>query len=198
MGHRNTLNKLCELRREGEGERFKGPRVISSQGANPVIFRKTLERTFNITSKGATRKPRILPNLDILAIPHNLAHSLTKQLNPMPKGGPNVRHARSPGVVKHRGVWEILSFQNAGPYRVRVCVQAPSLVHEDGLISMADGCQAQAFSLFRHSHRFPIYRVAAPVLSSVSLEETTVHFVQLVAFVGEEWFAWHIWEWWTP
>ena len=116
----------------------------------------------------------------------------------MLKGGPNVRHTRSPGVVKHRGVWEILSFQNAGPYRVRVCVQAPSLVHEDRLISMADGCQAQAFSLFRHSHRFPIYRVAAPVLSSVSLEETTVHFVQLVAFVGEEWFAWHIWEWWTP
>ena len=72
------------------------------------------------------------------------------------------------------------------------------MVHEDRLISMTDGCQAQAFSLFRHSHRFPIYRVAALVLSSVSLEETTVHFVQLVAFVGEEWFAWHIWEWWTP
>ena len=99
----------------------------------------------------------------------------------MPKGGPNVRPARSPGVIKHRGVREILSFQNAGPYRVKVSVQAPSLVHEDRLISMADGCQAQAFSLFRHSHRFPIYRVAAPVLYSVSLEETAAHFVQLVA-----------------
>ena len=155
--------------------------MISSQGANPVIFRKTLERTFNITSKGATRKPRILPNLDILAIPHDPAHSLTKQLNPMPKGGPNVRLARSPGVVKHQGVREILSFQNAGPYHVRVCVQAPSLVHEDLLISMTDGCQAQAFSLFRHSHRFPIYRVAALVLSSVPSKETTVNFIQLVA-----------------
>ena len=33
----------------------------------------------------------------------------------------------------------------------------------------------------RHSHRFPIYRVATPVLSSVPPEEATVHFVQLVA-----------------
>ena len=87
-------------------------------------------------------KPRILPNSNILAIPHNPAHALTKQLNPMPKGGPNVRPVRFLGVVKHRGVREILSFQNASPYRVRVCVQAPSLVHEDRLISMADGCQA--------------------------------------------------------
>ena len=46
---------------------------------------------------------------------------------------------------------------------------------------MADGCQAQASSLFRHGHRFPIHRVAALVLSSVPLEETTVHFIQLVA-----------------
>ena len=99
----------------------------------------------------------------------------------MPKGGPNVRHAHSPSVVKHRGVREILSFQNAGPYCVRVCVQAPSLVHEDRLISMADGCQAQATSLFRRSHSFPIYRVVTPVLSSVPLEETATHFVQLVA-----------------
>ena len=65
----------------------------------------------------------------------------------MPKGDPNVRPMHSPGVVKHRGVREILSFQNAGPYRVKVCVQAPSLVHEDRLISMADGCQAQASNL---------------------------------------------------
>ena len=99
----------------------------------------------------------------------------------MPKGDPNVRPVHSPDVVKHRGVREILSFQNAGPYRVKVYVQVPSLVHEDRLISMADGCQAQASNLFRHSHRFPIYRVAAPVLSSVPPEETTVHFVQLVA-----------------
>ena len=77
MGHRNTLNKLFELRRKGEGERFKGPRVIILQGANPAIFRKTLEWTFNITSEGATRKPRILPNSDVLAILHNPAHSLT-------------------------------------------------------------------------------------------------------------------------
>ena len=99
----------------------------------------------------------------------------------MPKGDPNVRPMDSPGVVKHRGVREILSFQNAGPYRVKVYIQAPSLVHEDHLISMADGCQAQASNLFRHSHRFLIYRVVAPVLSSVPPEETTVHFVQLVA-----------------
>ena len=46
---------------------------------------------------------------------------------------------------------------------------------------MADGCQAQASYLFRHSHCFPIYRVAAPVLSSVPPEEVTVHFIQLVA-----------------
>ena len=91
MGHRNTLNKLFELRGEGEGERVKGPRVIRSQGANSAIFRHTLERAFNTTSKGATGKPRVLPNSDILAIPHNPAHSLTKQLNPMSKGGPNVR-----------------------------------------------------------------------------------------------------------
>ena len=181
MSHKNTLKKLFELRREGECERFKGPRVISSQGANPAIFRKTLERTFNIASKDATGKPRILPNSDVLAIPHNLAHSLTLQLDPVPKGDPNVRPTRSPGVVKHRGVQEILGFQNAGPNRVRVCVQAPSLVHENRLISMVDGCQAQASSLFRHSYSFPIYRVAAPVLSSVPPEETTVHFVQLVA-----------------
>ena len=116
--------------------------MISSQGANPAIFRKTLERTFNIASKGATGKPRILPNSDILAIPHNPAHSLTKQLNPMPKGRRNVRPVRSLGVVKHRGVREIFGFQDAGPYRVRVFVKAPSLVHEDRLISMADGCQA--------------------------------------------------------
>ena len=77
MGHRNTLNKLFELMREGEGERFKGPRVISSQGANLAIFRKTLKRTFNITLKGVIGKPRILPNSDILAIPYNPAHSLT-------------------------------------------------------------------------------------------------------------------------
>ena len=140
MGHRNTLNKLFERRREGEGERFKVPRVISSQGGNPALFHQTLERTFNITSKGAMGKPKILPNSDILAIPHNPAHSLTKQLNPKPKGGPTVRPVRSPGVVKHRGVREILSFQNAGSYRVRVSVQAPSLVHEDRLISMANGC----------------------------------------------------------
>ena len=155
--------------------------MIGLQGANPAIFRKTLERAFNIASKGATGKPRILPNLDILAIPHNPAHTLTKQLNPMSKGGPNVRPVRSSGVVKYRGVREIFGFQDAGPYCVRVCVEAPSLVHEDRLISMVDGCQAQASSLFRHGHRFPIYRVATPVLSSVPLEETTVHFIQLVA-----------------
>ena len=177
----NTLNKLFELRGEGEGERFKVPRVISSQGGNPTLFHQTLERTFNISSKGATGKPKILPNSDILAIPHNPAHSLTKQLNPMPKGSPNVRCVCSPSVVKHQGVREILSFQNAGPYHVKVSVQAPSLVHEDRLISMADGCQAQATSLFRHSHSFPIYRVVTPVLSSVPLEETAAHFVQLVA-----------------
>ena len=44
-----------------------------------------------------------------------------------------------------------------------------------------DGCQAQASSLFRHSNRFPIYRVVAPVLSSIPLKETIVHFIQLVA-----------------
>ena len=60
----------------------------------------------------------------------------------MPKGDPNVRPVDSPGVVKHRGVREILSFQNAGPYYVKVYIQALSLVHEDHLISMADGCQA--------------------------------------------------------
>ena len=92
-----------------------------------------------------------------------------------------MRPTRSPGVVKHRGVREILSFQNAGPDRVRVCVQAPSLVHENRLISMVDGCQAQASSLFRHSYRFLIYHVAAPVLSSIPPRETTIHFVQLVA-----------------
>ena len=127
------------------------------------------------------RKPRIFPNSDILAIPHNPAHSLRKQLNPMPKGGPNVRLVHSSGVIKHRGVREIFGFQYTGPYRVRVCVEAPSLVHKDRLISMADGCQAQASNLFRNGHRFPIYRVAAPVLSSVPSEENTVHFNQLVA-----------------
>ena len=134
-----------------------------------------------MASKGAMGKPRILPNSNILAIPHNPAHALTKQLNPMPKGGPNVRPMRSPSVVKHQGVREIFGFQYAGPYHVRVCVEAPSLVCEDRLISMANGCQAQASSLFRHGHRFPIYRVAAPVLSSVPPEKTTVHFIQLVA-----------------
>ena len=99
----------------------------------------------------------------------------------MLKGSPNVRSARSPSVIKHRGVREILSFQNAGLYRVKVSVQAPSLVHEDRLISMADGCQAQATGLFKHSHSFPIYRVVTPVFSSVPLEETAAHFVQLVA-----------------
>ena len=58
----------------------------------------------------------------------------------MPKGGLNVRPVTSPSVVKHRAVREIFGFQYAGPYRVRVCVEAPSLVHKDRLISMADGC----------------------------------------------------------
>ena len=181
MCHRNTLNKLFELRGEGEGERVKGPRVIRSQGANSAIFRHTLERAFNTTSKGATGKPRVLPNSDILAIPHNPAHSLTKQLNPMSKGGPNVRSTRPPGAVKYRGVREIFSFQNASPHRVRVSVQAPGLVHEDRLISVTDGCQAQATSLFGHSQSFPTHRVAAPMVSSVPPEEAAAHFVQLVA-----------------
>ena len=78
LGHRNTLNKLFEMRGEGEGERFKGPRMIRSQGTNSAIFCHILERAFNITSEGATGKPRVLPNSDVLAIPHNPAHSLTK------------------------------------------------------------------------------------------------------------------------
>ena len=105
--------------------------MINSQGANLAIFCKSLERTFNIASKGATRKPRILPNSNILAIPHNPAHALTKQLNPMPKGGPNVRPVRFLGVVKHRGVQKIFGFLDAVPYRVKVCVYVQSMVHED-------------------------------------------------------------------
>ena len=177
----NALNELFELRGEGEGERVKGPRVIRSQGANSAIFRHTLEQAFNITSKGATGKPRVLPNSNILAIPHNPAHSLTKQLNPMSKGGPNVRSTRPLGAVKHRGVREIFSFQNESPCCVGVSVQAPSLVHEDRLIFVTDGCQAQATNLFGHSHSFPTYRVASPMVSSVPPEEVAAHFVQLVA-----------------
>ena len=177
MCHRNALNKLFELRGEGEGERVKGPRVIRLQGANSAIFRHTLERAFNTTSKGATGKPRVLPNLNILTIPHNLAHSLTKQLNPMSKGGPNVRSTCPPGAVKHWRVREIFSFQNASPYRVRVNVQAPGFVHEDRLISVTDGCQAQATSLFGHSHSFPTHRVATPMVFSVPPEEAATHFV---------------------
>ena len=78
LGHRNTLNKLFEMRGEGECERFKGPRMIRLQGTNSAIFCHILERAFNITSEGATGKPRVLPNSDVLAIPHNPAHSLTK------------------------------------------------------------------------------------------------------------------------
>ena len=77
MSHRNTLYKLFKLRWEREDERFKGARVIRSQGADLTIFSMTKEWTLNITPKGAPRKPRILPNLDVLAIPHNPAHSLT-------------------------------------------------------------------------------------------------------------------------
>ena len=78
LGHRNTLNKLFEMRGEVEGERFKGPKMIRSQGTSSAIFRHMMERAFNITSEGATGKLRVLPNSDVLAIPHNPAHSLTK------------------------------------------------------------------------------------------------------------------------
>ena len=77
LSHRDALDKLFKLRREREGERFKGPRVIRSQGADSVVFCMTGERTFNITLKGATRKPRILPKSDVLTIFYNPTHALT-------------------------------------------------------------------------------------------------------------------------
>ena len=78
LGHKNTLNKLFEMMGEGEGERFKGPRMIRAQGTNSAIFRHNLERASNITSKGATGKPGVLPNSNVLAIPHNPAHTFIK------------------------------------------------------------------------------------------------------------------------
>ena len=92
-----------------------------------------------------------------------------------------MRSTRPPGAVKHRGVREIFSFQNASPYHVRVSVQALGLVHKNRLISVTDGCQAKATRLFGHCHNFPTHHVEAPIVFSVPPEEATTHFVQLVA-----------------
>ena len=77
LSHRDALDKLFKLRREREGERFKGPRVICSQGADSVVFCTMGERTSHKTPKGATRKPRILPKSDVLTVPYNPTHALT-------------------------------------------------------------------------------------------------------------------------
>ena len=67
-----------------------------------------------------------------------------------------------------------------GPERIRVSIQALGLVHENRMISMMDGCQTQASSLFGQSYRLPIYRVVAFMLTGVPPKEATVHFIQLV------------------
>ena len=59
-----------------------------------------------------------------------------------------MRALRTPGAVKDRGVRKVLGFQNTSLERVRVSIQVPSLVHENHIISMTDGCQTQASSLF--------------------------------------------------
>ena len=52
-----------------------------------------------------------------------------------------MRASHTPGIVKHRGMQEVLGLQNTGPECARVSIKAPGLVHKNRKISVMDGCQ---------------------------------------------------------
>ena len=74
--HRNTLDKVLRLGGKREVERIERSKVISPQRTNPTIFIMEEEGTYDITANEAFKKPRVLPNLNSLSIPDNLAHAL--------------------------------------------------------------------------------------------------------------------------
>ena len=108
--HRNTLDKVLKLGGKREVERIEIPRVISPQRTNPTIFIMEERGTFDITAKGAFRKPRVLPNSNSLPIPDNAAHALKYQFDPYQESFPNMRPFWISWIGKQGCVWEVFSF----------------------------------------------------------------------------------------
>ena len=76
---------------------------------------------------------------------------------------------------------KIFSFKDPGPERCWIGIEAPSLDHEDSLVSMAGGGYSQPFGLFGKCDCFRVNRVASPVVVSITLEEVIAQFIYVVA-----------------
>ena len=81
---------------------------------------------------------------------------------------------------------KIFSFKDPGPERSWIGIKAPSLVHEDSLVSMAGGGYSQPSGLFGKCDCFPVNSVASPVVVGIALEEVTTQFIYVVADLWRE------------
>ena len=81
---------------------------------------------------------------------------------------------------------KIFSFKDPGPERSWIGIKAPSLVHEDSLVSMVGGGYSQPSGLFGKCDCFPVNSVASPVVVGIALEEVTTQFIYVVADLWRE------------
>ena len=90
------------------------------------------------------------------------------------------------GTGKHGSMRKIFSFKDPGPERSWIGIKAPSLVHEDSLVSMVGGGYSQPSGLFGKCDCFPVNNVASPVVADIALEEVTTQFIYVVTDLWRE------------
>ena len=75
------------------------------------------------------------------------------------------------GLVNMVACGKYLALRTRSQRESGIGIEAPSLVHEDSLVSMPSGGYAQPSSLFGKRDCLPVNSVASPVMVGVSPEE---------------------------
>ena len=85
------------------------------------------------------------------------------------------------GTGKHGSMQKIFCLKDPGLKRSWIGIEAPGLVHENSLVSMAGGGYSQPFGLFGKCDHFSVNSVASSVVVSIAPEEVTTQFIYVVA-----------------